>query len=105
MARTSDAYLTHFIDLIFDFKNARKGGLADFLDFWEDQKEKLSISSPEGLNAITVMTVHKSKGLSAPVIIYSFADSKLDDSRGEMIWYPVSAEHFAGFDYLLVKKQ
>ena len=103
VARHSDAYLTHFIDLIFDFKNARKGGLADFLDFWEDQKEKLSISSPEGLNAITVMTVHKSKGLSAPVIIYAFADSKLDDSRGEMIWYPVSAENFAGFDYLLVK--
>ena len=103
VARISDAYLTHFIDLIFDFKNARKGGLADFLDFWEDQKEKLSISSPEGLNAITVMTVHKSKGLSAPVIIYAFADSKLDDSRGEMIWYPVSAENFAGFDYLLVK--
>ena len=103
VARTSDAYLTHFIDLIFDFKNARKGGLADFLDFWEDQKEKLSISSPEGLNAITVMTVHKSKGLSAPVIIYAFADSKLEDNRGEMIWYPVSAENFAGFDYLLVK--
>ena len=49
------------------------------------------------------MTVHKSKGLSAPVIIYAFADSKLEDNRGEMIWYPVSAENFAGFDYLLVK--
>ena len=102
LARSSDAYLTHFMDIVFDFKNARKGGLADFLEFWDDQQEKLSISSPEGLNAITVMTVHKSKGLSAPVIIYAFADSKLIDTHTEKLWFPVNHEQFNGFDYLLV---
>ena len=102
LARPSDAYLTHFMDIVFDFKNARKGGLADFLEFWDDQQEKLSISSPEGLNAITVMTVHKSKGLSAPVIIYAFADSKLIDTHTEKLWFPVDYEQFNGFDYLLV---
>ena len=102
LARPSDAYLTHFMDIVFDFKNARKGGLADFLEFWDDQQEKLSISSPEGLNAITVMTVHKSKGLSAPVIIYAFADSKLIDTHTEKFWFPVDDEQFNGFDYLLV---
>lgn len=102
LARPSDAYLTHFMDIVFDFKNARKGGLADFLEFWDDQQEKLSISSPEGLNAITVMTVHKSKGLSAPVIIYAFADSKLIDNHTEKLWFPVDHEQFNGFDYLLV---
>ena len=102
LARPSDAYLTHFMDIVFDFKNARKGGLSDFLEFWDDQQEKLSISSPEGLNAITVMTVHKSKGLSAPVIIYAFADSKLIDTHTEKFWFPVDHEQFNGFDYLLV---
>ena len=90
------------MDIVFDFKNARKGGLSDFLEFWDDQQEKLSISSPEGLNAITVMTVHKSKGLSAPVIIYAFADSKLIDTHTEKFWFPVDHEQFNGFDYLLV---
>ncbi|GJH39510.1 ATP-dependent helicase [Capnocytophaga sp. HP1101] len=102
LARTSDAYLTDFMDIVFDFKNARKGGLSDFLEFWDDQQEKLSISSPEGLNAITVMTVHKSKGLSAPVIIYAFADSKLIDSHAEKLWFPVDKEQFNGFEYLLI---
>ncbi|MDU6658548.1 MAG: UvrD-helicase domain-containing protein [Capnocytophaga sp.] len=102
LARSSDAYLTHFMDIVFDFKNARKGGLSDFLEFWDDQQEKLSISSPEGLNAITVMTVHKSKGLSAPVIIYAFADSKLIDTHTEKFWFPVDAKQFNSFDYLLV---
>lgn len=103
LSRKSDAYLTHFLDLIFDFKNTHKGGLAEFLTFWEEEKEKLSISLPEGLNAITVMTVHKSKGLSAPVIIYAFADSKLIESRNQTIWYPVSNKDFSGFDTLLVE--
>ncbi|GIM55146.1 UvrD-helicase domain-containing protein [Capnocytophaga cynodegmi] len=103
LSRKSDAYLTHFLDLIFDFKNTHKGGLAEFLIFWEEEKEKLSISLPEGLNAITVMTVHKSKGLSAPVIIYAFADSKLIESRNQTIWYPVSNKDFSGFDTLLVE--
>ncbi len=103
LAKDSDAYLTHFLDLLFDFKNARKGGLADFLTFWEEEKDKLSISSPEGLDAITIMTVHKSKGLSAPVIIYAFADSKLiDRHKEETIWYPVVKEEFSGFESLLV---
>lgn len=103
LSKKSDAYLTHFLDLIFDFKNSRKGGLSEFLTFWEEEKEKLSISLPEGLNAITIMTVHKSKGLSAPVIIYAFADSKLIESRNETIWYPVSSKDFNGFETLLVQ--
>lgn len=103
LARDSDAYLTHFLDLILDFKNGRKGGLSDFLTYWDDEKDKLSISSPEGLDAITIMTVHKSKGLSAAVIIYAFADSNLVDSRNETIWYPVSETDFAGFSNLLVR--
>lgn len=104
LAKSSDAYLTHFLDLLFEFKNARKGGLADFLTFWEEEKDKLSISSPEGLDAITIMTVHKSKGLSAPVIIYAFADSKLiDQHKDESIWYPVVKQEFSGFDSLLVQ--
>ncbi|MDO4229428.1 MAG: UvrD-helicase domain-containing protein [Capnocytophaga sp.] len=102
LAKDSDAYLTHFLDLIFDFKNTNKGGLADFLAFWEEEKDKLSISSPEGLNAITIMTIHKSKGLSSPVIIYAFADNKLIETRSETIWYPVDKERFSGFEKLLI---
>ncbi|MDO5105426.1 exodeoxyribonuclease V subunit beta [Capnocytophaga sp.] len=104
LAKESDAYLTHFLDLIFDFKTARKGGLADFLAFWEEEKDKISISSPEGLDAISIMTVHKSKGLSAPVIIYAFADNKLiDKHKDDTIWYPVAETEFSGFQSLLVQ--
>jgi len=103
IAHPSDAYLTHFLDLVFDFKNARKGSLGDFLEYWEEKKEDISISSPEGRNAIRIMTVHKSKGLESPVIIYAFADSKLiENKKEEVLWHPVPSERYDGFDFLLV---
>jgi len=98
----SDAYLSDFINLLFDFKNARKGGLSDFLEYWNEKQEELSISLPEGLDAVTILSVHKSKGLSAPVIIYPFADNVLKKPRTEMLWCPVLPEEFAGFTHLLV---
>lgn len=101
LAKTSDAYLSHFLNLIFDFKNSKKGGIADFLLFWEDKKEKLSISAPAGIDAINVMTVHKSKGLEFPVVIYAFVNDKLVENK-DKIWLSVSPEDFGGFEWLLV---
>ncbi|MFJ1329275.1 UvrD-helicase domain-containing protein [Capnocytophaga canimorsus] len=103
LAEDSDAYLSHFMNIVFDFKNKRRGGIAEFLQFWEDEKDKLSINTPEGFDAISIMTVHKSKGLSAPVIIYAFADSPIGSPKREAIWYPVNPDEFEGFSNLLVK--
>ncbi|ATA73288.1 DNA helicase UvrD [Capnocytophaga sp. H4358] len=103
LANDSDAYIASFLDIIFEFKNTNKGGISDFLLYWEENQDALSISSPEGLDAISIMTVHKSKGLSAPVIIYAFADSELVDTKKDTLWYPVDAENFGGFSHLLVR--
>lgn len=104
LAKKSDAYVAQFLDLIFDFKNGRKGGLSDFLAYWDEHKEELSINSPEGTNAITIMTVHKSKGLSAPVIIFAYADVPLISvHKNTTVWYPVLPGDFSGFSYLRVK--
>jgi ATP-dependent exoDNAse (exonuclease V) beta subunit len=44
-----------------------------FLEFWEEKREKLSITLPQDANAVRIMTVHKSKGLQFPVVILPFA--------------------------------
>lgn len=101
LAKTSDAYLAHFLNIIFDFKNSKKGGIIDFLLFWEDKKDNLSISAPAGIDAVNVMTVHKSKGLEFPVVIYAFVNDKLTKNN-DKIWLSVKDEDFGGFEYLLV---
>lgn len=67
-------YLFRFLDVVLEFNTKRGSHLADFLDYWETQKEKISISAPSDPNAITVQTIHRSKGLEYPVVIVPYAD-------------------------------
>lgn len=67
-------YLFRFYDLVIEFGNRKGSHLSDFLEYWETQKNKISISAPSDPMAITVQTIHKSKGLEYPVVILPYAD-------------------------------
>ena len=51
-----------------------QSSISDFLDYWEKVGFEKSIPSPEGEQAVRIITIHKSKGLEFPVVIYPFAD-------------------------------
>jgi ATP-dependent exoDNAse (exonuclease V) beta subunit len=74
--RIADPYLQFFLDGVLKFTTKVSGGGGDFLAWWDQQKTKLSIIVPEGMDAVRVMTIHKAKGLQFPVVIYPFADEK-----------------------------
>jgi ATP-dependent exoDNAse (exonuclease V) beta subunit len=78
-----DAYIVKFQDLILEYSKKNNTDLTSFLDWWEENKEDQSISLPEELDAIRVMTVHKAKGLQNKVIIIPFANWDLDIKSGK----------------------
>lgn len=86
LLKSPDAYIQFFLDFVFDFTENHKGGITAFLDLWELKKDKLSITIPEGGNAVQIMTIHKAKGLEFPILIYPFANEQLDDTRQDSIW-------------------
>lgn len=65
----ADAYVQFFLDEVLA-QQRKKSTLQDFLDFWEQKKETLSIAFSENKNAVKIMTIHKSKGLEFPVVIF-----------------------------------
>ena len=84
-----DAFLNYFMEEVFKWQSGPSEGMAEFLKYWDKKQDKLSVMSAGG-NAVKIMTIHKSKGLEFPVVIYPEAiidlDEKLNRSRSAEEW-------------------
>lgn len=80
-------YLLTFEEIAWAFDTSDGGGLGMFLEWWEEQKERLSISGEGTQTAMQVLTIHKSKGLEYNTVIMPFYKEKLNSRyNGEVIW-------------------
>lgn len=84
-----DAFLNYFMEEVFKSQSGINEGIADFLAYWDKKQDKLAVMSVSG-NAVKIMTIHKSKGLEFPVVIYPEAiidlDEKLNASKAAEEW-------------------
>ncbi|MBO4465232.1 MAG: UvrD-helicase domain-containing protein [Bacteroidales bacterium] len=62
-------YVLAFMDLVRDFASKNGNSLHAFLEYWSEDGMKKSIASPDGTDAITVITIHSVKGLDYPCVI------------------------------------
>ncbi|HLG04317.1 MAG TPA: UvrD-helicase domain-containing protein [Bacteroidia bacterium] len=83
-----DAYLLFFLDEALKYSNDRAAEKTGFAEWWEDRSKNASVVAPEGMNAVHVMTIHKSKGLEFPVVILPFANWKFKMQKKEF-WIEV----------------
>lgn len=64
-----DAYVQFFLDEVLA-QQKKEASVQDLLDFWNQKKDKLSVVSSENEHAVQIMTIHKSKGLEFPIVIF-----------------------------------
>ncbi len=104
LALGSEAYITFLMDEVLEVEKKNGPGISVFLEHWERKKNSLSITAPEFVDAVTIMTIHKAKGLEFPVVIFPFANSIINDSRKRnKIW--VTSDDFEadmGFKNILM---
>lgn len=82
----NNAYIQYFLDLVLERDVKNQAGITDFLHHWEKNGSKFSIPSPEGKNAVRIMTIHKSKGLEFPVVIMPFAEEDYSRKPKDKLW-------------------
>ena len=85
-AGEGNAYIQYFLDIVLERDVRNQAGIADFLEFWDKNGAKYSIPSPEGNNAVRIMTIHKSKGLEFPVVIMPFAEEDYGKKPKDKLW-------------------
>lgn len=84
--QTIDPYLTFFLDCVHEYQQKQQNSITEFLKYWDENSQKLSLTVPDKLNAIKVITIHKSKGLQFPVVIYPFAKEKIRWQNDDGFW-------------------
>ncbi|TAF60219.1 MAG: ATP-dependent helicase, partial [Flavobacterium sp.] len=95
------SYVQYFLDIVLERDIRNQAGIADFLLFWEKNGSKFSIPSPEGSNAVRIMTIHKSKGLEFPVVIMPFAEEDYSRKPKDKLWLDAEKEEL-GLEKVLV---
>lgn len=84
------AYLQAFQDLVLEFYTRERNDLAAFLEWWEDNKDgdKTSIKLSGEVNAINILTIHKSKGLQFRYVLIPFCNWNVDHEgfRSPLLW-------------------
>jgi len=64
------AYTATFLSVVARYTQTHRQDLAEFLQWFDEQKDRLSTSTASDLDAVRLMTIHKAKGLEAPVVMY-----------------------------------
>ncbi len=95
-------YLQELHDLLLTFSKNDSSGLYGFCTLWEQKGKEYSLTSEVSVNAIRILTIHKAKGLQAPVVIVPFCDWPVNLS-GEILWAHTDRTPFNELERMPVK--
>jgi len=107
----TDVYLQQFLDVILEQSGKGVNSIDSFLEWWNINGEKQAVATSQSTDAITIMSIHKSKGLEAPIVIIPFASwSVLPNPNMHQYWTEDVPEQyfplrFAPLDFNAILKE
>ncbi|MGE4292881.1 MAG: UvrD-helicase domain-containing protein [Desulfovibrio sp.] len=68
----AELYVRRFQEVVHRAGERGMGSLSAFLEFWKQSSGEEKVPLPENVDAVRIMTIHKSKGLEYPVVFAPF---------------------------------
>lgn len=80
------SYLQAFQELVLEFYSREKNDVGAFLEWWEDNKHKKSLQVSGEVDAVQIITIHKSKGLQFKYVLIPFCSWSMDHEKRPLLW-------------------
>ncbi len=90
------AYIQALHEQVIKFSSNTIADIQLFIKWWETNGKKESISMPKNSNAITIITIHKSKGMEYKCVIIPFCIWNLNPKTGSIVWSTSNNEQLSG---------
>lgn len=93
-------YLQAFYEEVTDFTNETSADLTYFSEWWDEVGCKKNLYLPSSQDAVTIVTIHKSKGLQYPVVFIPFCQWELEPThyKPQTIWASTEDADFEIFN-------
>lgn len=79
-------YIASFVDLVETFIQNNTSSVHAFLQYWNEFKDNITVAPGEREDAITVITIHKAKGLEWPCLHIPFLRWSFENEP-KALWY------------------
>lgn len=88
LKKSQAIFISAFQDIVIDYSSRYSSDVGSFIEWWNRKGLNISITSPEGMNAVQIMTIHKSKGLEFKCVIIPYGESSMtpDPEKPEWRW-------------------
>ena len=93
------AYTATFLNIVCAYSGKHRQDIGEFLQWLSENIESLSSKTATDLDAVRLMTIHKAKGLEAPIVIYPIPVST---PKSDNIWVHIPPESGMGLPAGLV---
>lgn len=97
------AYLQAFQDLVLEFSAREKTDLLAFLEWWKIYKSKKSIQVSGSVDAVTILTVHRAKGLQFRFVLLPFCNWEMNHKIAPLVWVQSAEEPLQSLGPVAVK--
>lgn len=87
VAEKETDFLLNFLETLYNFTQNAGMTLKDFVKYWDEEAHSISIQASDNVDAISMMTIHASKGLEFPVVFLPMKNSHKDNEFNE--WFPL----------------
>ena len=96
----ADPFIARFLEVCLEQNAKGKSTARDFLEWWENNKNDQMVIFPAHQEAVRVMTIHKAKGLEAPIVLLPWADFELKPRKDSLFWTDQLSDQYRKYKLL-----